>query len=119
MSDAHAFLADYAASTEVAHTRLLALVGEDRGAQIEDVARPGAHGTAARLAALQVGRRLSGASRATMVERQFVQPAGVEDLEVVGSRRFQGVFVRLLGEARLEDLDAHMRGIGDWPVSGA
>ena len=45
---------------------------------------------------------------------QFGQSAGVEDPEVVESHRFHGVFVRLLGEARLEDLDARMRGIGDW-----
>ena len=38
--DAHALLADYAAaSTEVARAKLLAQVGEERGAQVEEVVR--------------------------------------------------------------------------------
>ena len=43
-SDAHAFLADFATSTEQ--------VGQDRGEQVEDVVRPGAYDAGAWLAAV-------------------------------------------------------------------
>ena len=89
--DAHALLADYAASMETAHAALLTQVGEARGAQVEDAVRRGAHDAAARFAALQAGRRLPGASLAEMAEGQLVQPAGAEDPEVVDSRRFPDI----------------------------
>ena len=60
---AHAFLADCAASMAAAHATLFTQVGEDRGAQVEDVVHRGARGAAARFAALQASRHLPGFGR--------------------------------------------------------
>ena len=108
-------LADYAASLEAGRRGLLSQVGGVRQAQVDEAMARGAVDAAARFAALRSGQRLPGPTLADVAEAQLIQPAGVDDPEAADAPQLQGIFCRLWGEARWEELDVAMRRSDDWP----
>ena len=113
--DLPAFLSDYGDALGGARRALLSQAGDARRARIDVLLAQAEGEAAARFSAARSGQAVPTTALATEAEANLVQLAGAEDPEERDGSRLQGALSLVLGEARLEAVDAALRAAGDWP----
>ncbi len=114
VGDLPSLLDDYGDALDSARRTLLAQVGDARRATVDDAIAQAEAAAAERFSAVRSGRRAPTATLAAEAEASLVHPAGAGDPEADAQSRLQGSLSLVLGESRLEALDAALRADADW-----